>query len=65
VFPIRTWLRRRLLVNPCDLDSVIGDCMEKAFPTECWCCAALRGVLYGLLIGGALTACAGWLIAHW
>ncbi|PTR00265.1 hypothetical protein C8K18_10528 [Paraburkholderia sp. GV068] len=58
MFPIRTWLRRRLLVNPCDVDSVVGDWMEKIFPTGCWCCAALRGMLYGMLVSIAMLAIA-------
>jgi len=50
------WIRKRLLVNPCSTDSVVGDWMEKYFPTECWCCSALRGVLYGVLIDIVLAA---------
>jgi hypothetical protein len=40
-------LRCHSFPNPCRIDSVIGDVLEKIFPTECRCYSALRGVLYG------------------
>jgi hypothetical protein len=44
-------LTHHTFINPCRVDSAVGDVLEKIFPTECWCCSALRGVLYGACFG--------------
>ncbi|WP_185218965.1 hypothetical protein [Paraburkholderia dinghuensis] len=47
---------------------MIGDVMEKLFPVDCWCCSALRGMLYGgavgIPVGIALTALVCGVIRH-